>query len=248
MALQESWSIRSRARQCAATEEPFVEDEVIVTALFPDPESSGYLRKDFKLDAWEARDSDEETAFSFWRSRYQPPVTDATPDPMEKEDPETLLRRLVDEDEEHTENVRYILAVMLERKKLLRETDCQQVPGGILRVYEHRKTGDAYLVRDPNIPLDQVEKVQEEVIILLEHGGRLPEPEPETPEEGESEDSSSSESNLDEVTAGQDDGGRSGDEAEEESEPDGNADEDNDDLGAEESEIETGGEDEEKPV
>lgn len=201
MALQESWSIRSRARQCAATEEPFVEDEVIVTALFPDPESSGYLRKDFKVEAWEARNSEEETAFSFWRSRYQPPATTETRDPMEKEDSETLLRRLVDEDEEHTENVRYILAVMLERKKVLRETDRQEVPGGILRVYEHRKTGDAYLVRDPNIPLDEVEKVQEEVLVLLEHGGRIPEPEAEplegeeTPADGQSTESDHSRSN-----------------------------------------------------
>ncbi|MGE9270536.1 MAG: hypothetical protein ACQKBU_07010 [Verrucomicrobiales bacterium] len=174
MALPDSWSIRSRARKCAATEEAFTEGETIITALFPDPESSGYLRKDYKVDAWETRSPEEDPAFSFWRSTYEAPVVEDEPNPMEKEDPETLLRRLVDEDEEHTENVRYILAVMLERKKLLRETDSQEVPGGILRVYEHRKTGDAYLVRDPNIPLDEVEKVQEEVILLLEHGGRLP--------------------------------------------------------------------------
>ena len=180
--MQESWHIRSRARQCAITEKPFEEGQDIVTALFPDPESSGYVRKDFSLDAWEGR-GDEEAAFSFWKSTYEPPATDEKEDPMEKEDPETLLRRMVDEDEEHTENVRYILAVMLERKKVLRETDSQTIPSGTLRVYEHRKSGDAFLIRDPNIPLDEVEKVQEEVIMLLEHGGRLPEPEVDEPTE-----------------------------------------------------------------
>lgn len=191
MALQESWHIRSRARQCAITEKPFEEGQQIVTALFPDPESSGYLRKDFSIEAWEARGEEEETAFSFWRSTYEPPAQEQTVDPMEKEDPETLLRRLVDEDEEHTENVRYILAVMLERKKLLRETDAQTIPTGTLRVYEHRKTGDAFLIRDPNIPLDEVERVQEEVILLLEHGGRIPEPETEAeqPADGEADQS-----------------------------------------------------------
>lgn len=185
MALQESWHIRSRARQCAITEKPFEEGQTIVTALFPDPESSGYLRKDFSVEAWDGDDAETDAAFSFWRSTYEPPVQQEKVDPMEKEDPETLLRRLVDEDEEHTENVRYILAVMLERKKLLRETDSQTIPTGVLRVYEHRKTGDAFLIRDPNIPLDEVEKVQEEVILLLEHGGRIPEPEEETAEESE---------------------------------------------------------------
>ncbi|MEP4932305.1 hypothetical protein [Haloferula sp.] len=190
MAFADTWHIRSRARQCATSEEAFTEGEKIITALFPDPESSGYLRKDFKIDAWEARSDEEEAPFSFWRSAYQPPEDHSKVDPMEKEDPESLLRRLIDEDEEHTENVRYILAVMLERKKLLRETDSQRTPTGILRIYEHRKEGDVFIVRDPDIPLDEVEKVQEEVFILLENGGRLPEPEPEAPESSEeSEDS-----------------------------------------------------------
>jgi hypothetical protein len=83
---------------------------------------------------------------------------------------------LVDEDKEHTENTRYILAVMLERQKLLRETDNQRTPNGILRVYEHRKTGEVYLIRDPDIPLAEVEAVQNEVIVLLENNGELPEP------------------------------------------------------------------------
>jgi hypothetical protein len=177
--MQESWHIRSRARLCAITEKPFEQGETIVTALFADPESSGYLRKDFAIGAWDDRDPEEEPAFSFWHSTYEPPESQEKVDPMKKEDPEALLRRLVDEDEEHTENARYILAVMLERKKLLRETDAQTIPTGVLRVYEHRKTGEVFIVRDPNIPLDEVEKVQEEVILLLENGGRRPEPEAE---------------------------------------------------------------------
>jgi hypothetical protein len=65
---------------------------------------------------------------------------------------------------------------MLERQKILRETDNQRTPNGILRVYEHRKSGTIYLIRDPDIPLSQVESVQNEVIVLLENNGRVPEP------------------------------------------------------------------------
>jgi hypothetical protein len=65
---------------------------------------------------------------------------------------------------------------MLERQKLLRETDSQRTPTGILRVYEHRKTGEIFLIRDPNIPLSEVESVQKEVFELLENNGRLPTP------------------------------------------------------------------------
>jgi hypothetical protein len=182
MALQESWHIRSRSRACAATERPFEDGEAIMTALFPDPESSGYLRKDFCLEAWKARGDGDEKPLSFWKTVYHAPVAgEKKEDAFKKESPEELLRRLVEEDEDHTENVRYILAVMLERQKLLRETDTQRTPSGILRVYEHRKLGDLFIVRDPDIPLSQVDQVQEEVILLLEHGGRIPEPEDEAP-------------------------------------------------------------------
>jgi hypothetical protein len=75
---------------------------------------------------------------------------------------------------------------MLERQKLLRETDSQRTPSGILRVYEHRKTGEVFIVKDPDIPLNQIEAVQNEVFILLENNGRTPAAtEVETPQQPE---------------------------------------------------------------
>jgi hypothetical protein len=176
MAFAESWHVRSRSRECAATGRAFTDGETIVTALFPDPESSGYLRRDFCMDAWSARPDDAEKPFSFWKTTFSAPSSGAQAEQAEKLSAEEILRRLVEEDEDHTENTRYILAVMLERQKLLRETDHQRTPNGILRVYEHRKSGEVFLIRDPDIPLSDVEAIQNEVIVLLENNGRLPEP------------------------------------------------------------------------
>ncbi|MEP2777475.1 MAG: hypothetical protein ABJQ29_08085 [Luteolibacter sp.] len=167
MALPDSWHIRSRSRRCAVTDKPFTEGDAMVTAIFPDPESSGYVRKDFSDAAWKQRSEDDEQPFSYWRTKFRPTPIDETAPAVTKQTAEDLLHTLVEEDQEHTENTRYILAVMLERQKLLRETDTQPTTGGILRIYEHRKTGEVYIVKDPNIPLDQVEKIQEEVIQLL---------------------------------------------------------------------------------
>jgi len=109
-----------------------------------------------------------------------------------------LLSRLIEEDKEHTENARYILAVMLERKKLLKETDKQQTPNGILRIYEHRKSGEVYIVLDPNIPLDQIEDVQKEVSELLDGKKENPEDaEKENKPEGTEEGSTEEEVNTD---------------------------------------------------
>jgi hypothetical protein len=177
MALTESWHIRSRARECAATARPFADGETIVTALFPDPEHGGFIRRDFSLDAWGERGPDEAAPFSCWRSRYASPVSDK-PAKAEREDPEDILRRLVEEDADHTENTRYILAVMLERRKLLVETDTQRTPTGILRIYENRRTGEVYIVKDPNVPLDQVDALQQEVVALLESRDHPAAPDP----------------------------------------------------------------------
>jgi hypothetical protein len=182
MALAETWHVRSRSRECAATGRAFTDGETIITALYPDPESSGYLRRDYAIEAWNELPGDAETPFSFWKTSFSAPTGNERENPVEKLSAEELLQRLVVEDEDHTENTRYILAVMLERQKLLRETDNQRTPSGILRVYEHRKTGEVYLIRDPDIPLDQVEAVQNEVIVLLENNGRMPSPVVEEPQ------------------------------------------------------------------
>ncbi len=198
MAYAESWHVRSRSRECSSTQRPFIDGEVIVTALYPDPESSGYIRKDICLDAWKPLEEGDEKPFSFWKTTFSAPVGNEHADPVQKLSPEEILHRLVEEDEDHTENTRYILAVMLERRKVLRETDSQPTPNGILRVYEHRKSGEVFLIRDPNIPLSEVESLQKEVFELLENNGRLPEP--AISETADAQPVASADSNLDSIS------------------------------------------------
>ncbi len=169
MALPESWSIRSRAHTCSITERKFEDGEEFYTAIFPDPESSGYLRQDFCIEAWNDKPEPWQQPFSFWKSTYEVAVAEDKQEVVAKESAEDLLSRLIEEDLSHTENVRYILAIMLERKKLLKETDTQHTPSGILRIYEHKKLGEIYIVRDPNIPLSEIESVQKEVSELLDN-------------------------------------------------------------------------------
>ena len=178
MALSEPWNVRSRARECYVTKQPFSSGEIIITALFPDPDSSGYLRRDHSIGGWNEVRHSSEKPFSFWKSVFQTSVAPPAKKNLEKISTEELFRQLTAEDEPHTENTRYILAVMLERQKQLRETDSQRTADGILRVYEHRKTGEVFLIRDPDIPLSQVESLQQEVFLMLEHGGNPPDPDP----------------------------------------------------------------------
>ncbi|HEX2747857.1 MAG TPA: hypothetical protein VHM91_07665, partial [Verrucomicrobiales bacterium] len=104
---------------------------------------------------------------------------------------EGLLRRLIEEDAPGTENTRYILAIMLERKKMLKHTATRETEDANFLIYEHPKSGEVYIIRDPELRLDQVEAVQREVSLLLSMGSQTPpadEPSaepavpPETPE------------------------------------------------------------------
>jgi hypothetical protein len=68
---------------------------------------------------------------------------------------------------------------MLERKKIFVERDVQKTEDGRkLRVYEHKKTGESFLVIDPELKLDELEHVQDEVVVLLGGKSRNAEPEP----------------------------------------------------------------------
>ena len=169
MAINEQWNIRSRAHACHATGEAFHEGDPFVTALFL--AADGTLeRQDYSLAGWEARPEGSPEPFSVWRSVYAPPPREEKVEPVKKEGAEELLRRLVQEDEPHTENVRFILAVMLERQKLLRLVDQNRIGATKLLVYEHRRSGDVLIVRDPEIPLAEVDSIQAEVVALIEEG------------------------------------------------------------------------------
>jgi hypothetical protein len=157
------WEIKTRARQCARTQEAFVDGATIFTLLFRD--RNGFKREDISEAAWlQIKDSVE--PFSFWKSKYQSPPPPA-PDPMPKESVEQLLRRLLEEDLPEHVNLRYVLAIMLERKKTLKHVDTREIAGEKILVYEHAKTGEVFIILDPRLRLDQLDSVQEEVYSLM---------------------------------------------------------------------------------
>ena len=157
------WEIKTRSHRCARTNEPFQDGAVIYTLLFRD--RVGFRREDISEEAWlQVRDSG--TPFSFWKSKYQAPPA-RPPEAMPKESTEELLRRLIHDDRPGQVNTRYVLAVMLERKKTLKQVDVRETPDEKLLIYEHAKSGEAFIIADPRLHLDQIDAVQQEVFDLL---------------------------------------------------------------------------------
>jgi hypothetical protein len=179
--MQQHWNIRSRAHHCALTERPFEDGEAHYTAIYFDTKSGEFTRRDVAADAW-AQEIAERTPFSHWKAVYHRTVPDAKPEVVPKESAMALLQRLVDENESYTENARYILAAMLERKRILSPTATKENDEGHkLLFYENKKTGDVFIIRDPELRLDEVASVQEEVATLLGFGAATPPP-PKKPE------------------------------------------------------------------
>lgn len=162
--MQADWEIKSRAHVCARTGRDFVPGEMFYTLLIR--EGDGFRREDLCEEAWAGRNENVQP-FSFWRSKYEPPAPPA-PEPLPKDDAEGLLRRLVTENQPAYLNVCYILALMLERKRLLRPVDSTDAD---MLVYEHVATGETFVLRNPHLSLEQIPEVQREVTNLLAADG-----------------------------------------------------------------------------
>jgi hypothetical protein len=115
------WNIQSRAHACQACEKPFTDKQPFHTLLIE--EKQQYHRLDICEDCWAGQyregANDRKGFISQWQGVYQGPPA-APPDPILKESAESLLRKLIEANDPKHGPVCYILAVMLERKRVLK--------------------------------------------------------------------------------------------------------------------------------
>ena len=157
------WTIQGRSHVCAVTGRQFEDGEYFYTLLYY--EKAEFRREDVCEEAFKARNENLQP-FSFWRSKYEPAAV--VVETVSKQTAEDLLRKYMEENEPALANARYILALMLERKRILKEREVKRNEDGALtRVYEHAKTGEVFVIPDPELRLDQVAEVQQQVASQL---------------------------------------------------------------------------------
>ncbi len=166
--LANDWPIKHRADACARTQRPFGAGEQFYTLLFR--EGEGFRREDLSEEAWAQR-NENIRPFSFWKTRYEPPPA-APPEALAKENAEDILRRLLAENDPAHANACYVLAVMLERKRVLKQIKTDRTENRPVLIYEHAKTGDVFIVPDVRLRLDEIEHVQQEVSQLLKNAAK----------------------------------------------------------------------------
>lgn len=160
------WNIRPRGRICSVCGKAFENRQQCVSAL-RELDTGGFDRVDCCRECWDGMQRDWK-AFSLWEGAYEPPPVATREEPVKKDDAEDIFRKLLELEDPAQRNVVYILAVMLERSKRLVERASKLCDdGNFIRIYEHRKTGDTFMVVDPRLNLDSLGQVQREVIDLL---------------------------------------------------------------------------------
>jgi hypothetical protein len=168
------WKIQSRAHGCEACGKQFADKETFHTLLFD--ERIAFRRSDICDACWQKQFSegarDRKGFVSYWHGTYAapPPPTE----PIQRETAESLLRKLIEMNDPHFIPAGYILAVMLERKRLLKVKEQLVRDGQRVFIYEQPGTGDVFTIVDPNLQLNQLEAVQHDVAALLEHGLNSP--------------------------------------------------------------------------
>src|SRR5437667_5546 len=112
------WNIQSRAHVCGACGKPFADQEAYHTLLFD--EKADFRRSDICQGCWQKQYSegarDRKGFVSYWHGVYEAPA--ARIDPIQRENAESLLRKLIELNDPRYIPAAYILAVMLERKRL----------------------------------------------------------------------------------------------------------------------------------
>jgi hypothetical protein len=165
------WNIQPRAHACQDCGRAFKKGESLHTLLFD--ERQAYRRLDVCESCWQSQhaqgDNHRRGFVSHWVSQYEPPPPEP-PEPIARESAESLLRKLAARNApEHAGSV-FILAVMLERKRVLKAKAQTREGGRRVLIYEHARTGEVFPIVDPELRLDQLDAVQREVAQLLERG------------------------------------------------------------------------------
>lgn len=165
------WNLQSRSRHCAACQRQFVDKEPYHTLLFD--EKGEFQREDLCDVCWQQREQDGASSrkgfVSYWQGIYEAPPP-PRPDAIQKENAETLLRKLIERNDPAHGPACYILAAMLERKRLLKVKEQIIRDNQRVFIYEQPRTGDIFTIADPDLQLDQLDAVQQDVSDLLEHG------------------------------------------------------------------------------
>ncbi|KPL02698.1 MAG: hypothetical protein AMK75_02355 [Planctomycetes bacterium SM23_65] len=159
--MPDDWQILRGEKRCATCGKEFQEEETHYSALYD--RRTEFERLDFCTACWNGETPE---MFSFWQTRVPP-----------KEQKRRLLvdddvlldffRRLQGATDELKTNFRYILALVLMRRKILKFSDVKRINGQEFLVLQLRKERQTFEVLNPQLDEEKIARVTDEVGKIL---------------------------------------------------------------------------------
>lgn len=155
------YQIQASTRRCAVTGRELQPGEGCYSVLLD--EGGSFVRKDYSEPAWQGPPPG---TFSFWKTRVAAGPASKRP-PMDDELLLECFHRLEGELEPRKRSFRFVLALLLVRRRRLRLEDTRQEDGQELLTLRCTRTGTRTQVVDPGLADDEIEAVQDEVFEVL---------------------------------------------------------------------------------
>lgn len=156
------WQIQKTLGQCCGTGDEFEVGSEYIATLIETPE--GFERRDFSIDFWQREKPD---VYCFWKTKMESPEQKKrlfVDDDMLM----TFFERLTDETEQDKINFRFILALVLMRKRILKYLSSEAKDNG--ETWQLRVTGENRTVEvvDPHLSEEQIEQLSSQVGQILQ--------------------------------------------------------------------------------
>ena len=157
---KDKWNISKISNSCYKSNELFDDNETVISELVF--ENGIFERRDYKYQCFNTNNQ----SLSSWKTifKLQKPKEEI----IKKDSIEDLLRKKISLESNDSVNIIFILAIMLERKKVLIEkSSFFDDNNNKIRIYEHKKTNESFTIIDPQLSLNEIEPLKEEVFDLI---------------------------------------------------------------------------------
>ena len=156
-----AYQIQGPARQCAATGRELRPGERFFSVLLD--EAGAFVRKDYAADAWPGP---PDRAVAYWSGRIPPSGQPRRPI-INDELLVDCFEHLGDAKEPAQRNFRYVVALLLMRRKRFKFEDVRKLDGEEVILLRDGKSGSRHEVPDPRLDDAEMSSVQDEVFRVL---------------------------------------------------------------------------------
>jgi hypothetical protein len=156
------YQLQAPTRRCSVTGRELRPGEKYVAALLD--EGGKFVRRDFAPEAWAGPPAN---AIGHWAGRVPAAGESAKRPPIDDEMLAECFHRLDGADDPGRVQFRYVVALLLMRRKRFKFEDVTKDAAGETLLLRDTRTGDRYAVADPGLTDEAMAAVQDEVFRVL---------------------------------------------------------------------------------